>query len=81
MYNLIRIKKLLWAENSNTKLCFGFFLAILGIWMRCQISDNDFHKSGNACVQLGHAKNRLKSDFRDVKKRYTWTFSRILLGF
>jgi hypothetical protein len=25
-----------------------------------QISDNDFHKSGNACVQLGHAKNRQK---------------------
>jgi hypothetical protein len=23
--------------------------------MRCQISYNDFHKSGNACVQLGDA--------------------------
>ena len=39
--------------------------------MRCQISDNDFHKSGNACVQLGHAKNRLKKP----KQSFVFEFS------
>ena len=39
--------------------------------MRCQIYESHYQKSGNACIQLGHAENRLKKP----KQSFVFEFS------